>query len=250
MRIFVSTVLLLLSAGVYALGDCNGNQNCNDTDNYYNTYNKGGEGGNGYGGYSKAYGGDARASAYQGQHQGQQQDQNQSQYQGNLGINKAVGTGNETNISFGEQKIEAEPAIAPGIAPPDPTAPCIATYGASGAGGGVVSLGFSAYEYDEVCGALEFYRVVGKDPTHKGKADKAVSLAYAMLLDKMESEMGPTKWEKANAQEEPKPAAASSASYEYDTQDGGFMRVSFRRAEPEKRIQLKSGLTVRSASER
>jgi hypothetical protein len=248
MRKLVSVVLLLSSAGVYALGDCNGNQNCNDTDNYYNTYNKGGDGGdggNGYGGYAKAYGG----NAYQNQRQQQGQDQYQGQYQGNLGINKAVGTGNETNISFGEQTIEAEPAIAPAIAPPDPTAPCLATYGASGAGGGVVSLGFSAYEYDEICGGLEFYRVVGSDPAHKAKADEVVGLAHAMLLQKIEEEMGPERYAAATVKED-KPAAGTSASYEYPTNDGGFMRVSFRQSEPEPKTVLKSGVSFRTTADR
>jgi hypothetical protein len=226
--IIASTVALLFSASVYAqnaevesnfsAGQVGAAAAAQANGGQANGYGYGGnsEVGNGFGNFSPS------ASAIGHQDQGQLQHQGQGQFQGNVG----VGSGNDTQISFGEQKIEAEPAIAPGIAPPDPTAPCIATYGASGAGGGVVSLGFSAYEYDEVCGALEFYRVVGKDPAHKAQADKAVGLAYAMLLDKIKSEMGPTKWEEATGSNTPA-EGGTTASYQYPTQDGGMMKVSF-----------------------
>lgn len=231
MRLLVSTVLLLLSAGVYAFGDCNGNQNCNDT------YNKGGDGG-----YAKAYGGDggdanvgngfgnfspkaeadayanSKASAYQGQYQDQQQ------YQGNLGINKAVGAGNTTIIQS-KTTVDAEPAIAPAIAPGDPTAPCYVTLGGSAAGGGIASIGFSGYKYDTICGAMEFYRVVGKDPEHQKQASKAVNVAYHNLMNRMWDEMGETEYNKATG--DVVEDSGTTASHTYPTQDGGFMKVSF-----------------------
>lgn len=168
--------------------------------------------GNGLGNFSpssKAYGGDADVDIYnrntntnlnsqklynanvginkQGQDQDQYQGQGQGQGQGQVGIVKD-GDQTLTITDNSRTEVNAEPAIAPDVSPPDPTAPCLATYGGGAAGGGVVSLGFSAYEYDEICGALEFYRVVGK--THGKLADQAVRLAHAMLLKKIKEEMG------------------------------------------------------------
>ena len=228
-RLIVSTVLLLFSVGVYAGANCNGNKNCNNVaNNYGDTYNKGGDGGNGY---AKAYGGDAKAAAKayasqkHGQYQDQYQDQYQGQYQGNLGVNKAVGSGNDTSISFGSQSVDAEPAIAPAIAPGDPTAPCYVTLGGSAAGGGIASIGFSGYKYDTICGAMEFYRVVGKDPAHAKNAAKAVSVAYHNLMNRMWDEMGETEYNKATG--DVVEDSGTTANYSYPTQDGGFMKVSF-----------------------
>lgn len=183
-----------------------------------------------YGGDAKAYGGDADVDIYnknsnyntnlnsnkqelynanigvnkQGQDQGQYQGQGQQQ--GQVGI---VKDGDQVLVikdnSVRTSEVNAEPAIAPDISPPDPTAPCLATYGAGGAGGGVVSLGFSAYEYDEICGALEFYRVAGK--THVELADVAVKLAHAMLLKKIKDEMGEEDY---NAALNPEQSAAAA----------------------------------------
>lgn len=229
MRVFVSTVLLLFSVGVYAGANCNGTHNCNTVE--------GGEGGDG--GYAKAYGGDANvgngfgnfspkaeadAWAKQKQYQKQYQGQDQGQYQGNLGVNKAVGTGNTTIIQS-SSKLEAEPAIAPAIAPGDPTAPCYVTLGGSAAGGGVASIGFSGYKYDTICGAMEFYRVVGKDPAHAENAAKAVKVAYHNLMNRMWNEMGETEYNKATG--DVVADSGTSASHTYPTQDGGFMKVSF-----------------------
>lgn len=65
---------------------------------------------------NKAYGGSASAKAYGGhasQGQGQEQGQSQigineqGQYQGNVGVNKAVGTGNKTSVSIGGDTFES-----------------------------------------------------------------------------------------------------------------------------------------------
>lgn len=231
MRLLISTVLLLFSVGVYALGDCNGNQNCNEN-NYGPTINKGGNA------YAGAIGVGKGGNAHQGQfqiginkqnqdqYQKQYQGQDQGQYQGNLGINKAVGTGNQTVIKSDTQ-VDAQPAIAPAIAPGDPTAPCYVTYGGSAAGGGVAALGFSAYKYDTICGAMEFYRVAAKDSKHAAEAHTLVTVAYHNLLNQMQVEMGDTEFNKAMGS--PPEGEATSAEYTYPAQDGGFMKVSFER---------------------
>ncbi len=230
MRLLVSTVLLLFSVGVYAFGDCIGNKNCSDNSVDNSVTNKGG---NGYGGNAYAKGGDvnvgngfanfspkAEADAYASQ----RQYQDQQQYQGNLGINKAVGTGNSTIIQS-KTTVDAEPAMAPAIAPGDPTAPCYVTLGGSAAGGGIASIGFSGYKYDTICGAMEFYRVVGNDPTHKKQASKAVNVAYHNLMNRMWDEMGETEYNKATG--DVVEDSGTTASHTYPTQDGGFMKVSF-----------------------
>jgi hypothetical protein len=227
MRVFVSTVLLLLSAGVYAGANCNGTHNCNEI--------SGGDGGNAYQG-QKAYGGDADQDQWQvginknvninDLNNKQYQGQGQQQGQGQIGINKAVGAGNSTTISS-STKVDAEPAIAPAIAPGDPTAPCYVTYGGSAAGGGVAALGFSAYKYDTICGALEFYRTAGQDSDHAAEAKTLVTVAYHNLLNQMQVEMGDTEFNKAMGA--PPEGEATSAEYTYPAQDGGFMKVSFER---------------------
>ncbi len=235
MRLLASTVLLLVSAGVYAAGDCNGLGNCSPSNKAY-----GGDGGyakayGGDGGYAKAYGGDAnvgnglgnfspKATADADAHARATAYQNQQQYQGNLGINKAVGTGNTTIIQS-KTTVDAEPAMAPAIAPGDPTAPCYVTLGGSAAGGGIASIGFSGYKYDTICGAMEFYRVVGNDPTHKKQASKAVNVAYHNLMNRMWDEMGETEYNKATG--DVVEDSGTTASHTYPTQDGGFMKVSF-----------------------
>lgn len=233
MRVFASTVLLLFSVGVYALGDCNGNQNCNEN-NYGPTINKGGnayagaigvgKGGNAHQGQFQIGINKQSQDQYQKQYQGQ--DQGQGQFQGNVGLNKAVGQGNTTTITS-TSKLEAEPAIAPAIAPGDPTAPCYVTLGGSAAGGGVASIGFSGYKYDTICGAMEFYRVVGQDPAHAKQAAKAVNVAYHNLMNRMHNEMGETEYTKATGDKVED--AGTTASYSYPTQDGGFMKVSFEK---------------------
>jgi hypothetical protein len=237
--ILLAALLSLAFGTVYAVGgaDCNGFGNCNP-DNSITNKAYGGDGGDAY---SKAYGGDADAKAKaevdiynsnknyntnlnsqklyntnvginkQGQGQGQDQDQYQGQDQGQGQLQGQVGIvkdGDQVLIikDNSVRKVEAEPAIAPDISPPDPTAPCLATYGGGAAGGGVVSLGFSAYEYDEICGALEFYRVAGG--THAELADVAIKLAHAMLLKKIKAEMGDEDY---NAALNPEQTAATPA---------------------------------------
>ena len=212
-RLLVSTVLLLLSVGVYANGDgprgfCNGPGNdCNKvtiSNKAYggDAYAKGGDA------YQKqtAYGGNAYSDQEQGQfqiginkqdqdqYQGQGQDQDQYQKALSIALQKQSTDGNKQNLTINSNtKVEAEPAIAPAIAPGDPTAPCIATYGGSGAGGGVFSFGISAYEYDEICGGLEFYRATADSDSKEVQAMRAVTIraTYALLQQKIESELGP-----------------------------------------------------------
>jgi hypothetical protein len=226
MRILVSTVLLLLSAGVYAFGDtnCQGLGNCNEyEDNSITNKAYGGDGG-----YAKAYGGDG-GDANVGNGIGNFSPKSQAdayakqlQLQGNVGL----GSGNATTVQIqSKSKIEAEPAIAPSIAPGDPTAPCYVTLGGSAAGGGIASFGFSGYKYDTICGAMEFYRVVGNDPTHKKQASKAVNVAYHNLMNRMWDEMGETEYNKATG--DVVEDSGTTASHTYPTQDGGFMKVSF-----------------------
>jgi hypothetical protein len=216
MRLFVSTVALLFSMSVYAFGDYVDESNTNQQGQLQGQ----------------------QQGQLQGQHQGQGQGQGQAQgifhsgnahqgqLQGNVGVNKAVGQGNTTTITS-SGTIEAEPAIAPAIAPGDPTAPCYVTLGGSAAGGGVASIGFSGYKYDTICGAMEFYRVVGNDPAHADQAHKAVKVAYHNLMNRMWDEMGETEYTKATG--DTVADAGTTASYSYPTQDGGFMKVSFEK---------------------
>lgn len=165
--------------------------------------------GNGFGNFSPKAEADAYAKSLQ--------------LQGNVGL----GSGNATKIQIqSKSKIEAEPAIAPSIAPGDPTAPCYVTLGGSAAGGGIASIGFSGYKYDTICGAMEFYRVVGNDPAHKANAAKAVNVAYHNLMNRMWDEMGETEYNKATG-DVVEDASGTTASHTYPTQDGGFMKVSF-----------------------
>ncbi len=240
-RTILIAILTLAFSTAYAGANCNGKGNCNDYDIDVDksTTNKayGGDGGNAYskayggdGGdsYSKAYGGnaysgsksysdaEAAAAAYAKQQQGQ------GQFQGNVGL----GTGNKTQVVIqSKSTVDAQPAIAPGIAPGDPTAPCYVTMGGSAAGGGIASIGFSGYKYDTICGALEFYRTVGKDPAHSKDANKAVSVAYHNLMNRMWDEMGETEYNKATG--DVVEDSGTTASHTYPTEDGGFMKVSF-----------------------
>lgn len=212
-------LLLLSSAGAYAAFDCNGVKNCNTDESIHNT-NKayGGDGGDGGKAYSKSYaeGGNAYAkggNAYQSQKayggdaeqdqwqvginkQGQDQGQEQDQYQKalSLALQKQSNDGNkQTLVIKSKTDVDAEPAIAPAVAPGDPTAPCIATYGGSAAGGGIFAFGVSAYEYDEICGGLEFYRATADSGSKEVEAMRAVTIraTYALLQKKIESELGP-----------------------------------------------------------
>ena len=229
MRTIASTVLLLFSVAICAQEA--------EVDNDFSPGSSGaaaasraygGDGGDarayGYGGDARAYGGNAYQ--HQGQQQGQHQGQNQGQgqYQGNFGINKAVGTGNETTVSISDsQKVEAEPAIAPDLGSRNPTAPCYATWDVSGAGGGVVAIGLGGYKYDVVCGSLEFYRQVAQDPGHKAQADQVVGLAHAVLLERIEDELGPEKYAALTSESK---SGQQSASLNVRFPDGGMMKVS------------------------
>jgi len=208
-----SMLLLLFAAGAYAAFDCNGVKNCNTDESIHNT-NKayGGDGGNAYsksyseggdayakGGNAyqsqKAYGGDAEQDQWQIGINKQDQEQDQSQYQKALSIalQKQSTDGNKQSLTINSStKVDAEPAIAPAIAPGDPTAPCIATYGGSAAGGGIFAFGVSAYEYDEICGGLEFYRATADSTSKEVQAMRAVTIraTYALLQQKIESELG------------------------------------------------------------
>lgn len=214
MRKLVSIVLLLFSAGVYAFGDLvdnsihqsQGQAQGQDQDQNQHQSNSVG---NGIGNFSP----EAEAAAFA----------KQLQLQGNVGL----GSGNDTSISIsGKNDVDAQPAIAPAIAPGDPTAPCFVTYGGSAAGGGVAALGFSGYKYDPVCGALEFYRTVGADASHSKQAHKAVDVAYHSLMNSFYSDMGETEYNKATGTVKAE-GTGTTASYTYPIQDGSFMKVSF-----------------------
>ncbi len=90
-------------------------------------------------------------------------------------------------------------------------------------------MGFSAYKYDTICGAMEFYRVAGNDPDHEKEAKTLVTVAYHNLLNQMQVEMGDTEFNKAMGS--PPEGEATSASYTYPASDGGFMEVSFKRVD-------------------
>lgn len=225
-RLLTSIVLLLFSAGVYAVGDCAGISNCDDNiiqGQQQGQKAYGGDGGDG--GYAKAYGGDSNVGNGFGNFSPKAEADAYAkslQLQGNVGL----GSGNKTAIAIkSKSTIEAEPAIAPAIAPGDPTAPCYVTFGGSAAGGGVAALGFSGYKYDTICGAMEFYRVVGQDPAHSASAKKAVNVAYHNLMNRMWDEMGETEYNKATG--DVVEDSGTTASHTYPTQDGGFMKVSF-----------------------
>jgi hypothetical protein len=219
MRKLVSVVLLLSSAGVYAFGDvnCNGNGSCAENDNSVSAsvgdvkqYGGDTNVGNGIGNFSPKSEAEAYALA------------KQLQLQGNVGL----GSGNDTSINIsGKNDVDAQPAIAPAIAPGDPTAPCYVTLGGSVAGGGVAALGFSGYKYDTICGAMELYRVLKGDPAHAKQVKKAVDVAYHNLMNRMWNEMGDTEYNKATG--EIVAESGTTASHTYPTQDGGFMKVSF-----------------------
>lgn len=221
MRSLLAIGLLSLSVAVYANGEGppDGNRGfCNgpgDDCNKIITTNEGGDGGDAYAN-SRAYaeGGDAYqkqtaygGSAYQGQDQDQDQfqiginkqdqDQDQDQYQKAIAAQlqkaSADNEGNQQNLSITSYaKVEAEPAIAPAVAPGDPTAPCYSTWGGSAAGGGVVSFGLSGSTYDVICGGLEFYRTTAGDSSDEVRAMRSATIAatYALLQKKIESELG------------------------------------------------------------
>lgn len=107
----------------------------------------------------------------QGQHQGQGQGQDQYQGQGQdqgqgqsqFGINKAVGTGNRTNVTVEGDDIDAEPAIAPGLAALVGTQ-CKGSVSVSGAGGGLVSAGIGMTYDDKECNLREAIKLLGSLP--------------------------------------------------------------------------------------
>jgi len=248
MRYAASTVLLLFSVAVYAEYDNGGNgceEDCGSTFNINvpiakggNAYAKGGDayakGGNAYQS-QKAYGGSAYQDQDQGQFQvginkqGQDQDQDQYQKALSLALQKQSNDGNKQNLTINSRTtVDAEPAIAPAIAPGDPTAPCIATYGGSAAGGGIFSFGVSAYEYDEICGGLEFYRATADSGSKEVEAMRAVTIraTYALLQKKIESELGPDGY-----------ASAVGITVE----DSGTQAVRLRRAPQGDLIQASYG---------
>lgn len=87
----------------------------------------------------------------QGQKQGQGQDQGQSQFGAVLGVQKGIGSGNDTEVNIGGDSITYKPAAnGTPVNPPAPTAECLATWG--GGGGGVLFTGaVSGWKYSVPC---------------------------------------------------------------------------------------------------
>lgn len=122
----------------------------------------------------------------QGQNQGQLQGQGQGQFQGNVGL----GSGNSTGVNVGGDTFNTEykevkqdvPAYAPNAIAAPATAPCYATWAASGGGMGVISLGGSGYVKDHGCALGEVARVAAATG-NKAIADEAVILMFALVKE-------------------------------------------------------------------
>jgi hypothetical protein len=97
----------------------------------------------------------------QGQEQGQSQGQGQEQYQGNIGVNKATGSGNSTDVTVEGDDYEA-PAFAPALSALTGTT-CMGSTSASGGWvGGAIGLGTTWT--DEECQRREAMKLLGSLP--------------------------------------------------------------------------------------
>lgn len=151
-----------------AAGDCNGGDgylaggsvsNCGNTDNSVNN--------------SAAAAAAANASQHQGQGQNQGQHQGQGQSQSNkvkvgttdVNLNSDVNvTKNDVTVEGDKTEVNAEPAIAPSLAGLTGTS-CMGSTTASGAGMGMVSVGFGTTWTDDQCTLRENIKLMTKlDP--------------------------------------------------------------------------------------
>jgi hypothetical protein len=97
----------------------------------------------------------------QGQEQGQSQGQGQEQYQGNIGVNKATGSGNQTDVTVEGDDYEA-PAFAPALSALTGTTCMGSSTGSVGWTGAALGLGTTWV--DEECQRREAMKLLGSLP--------------------------------------------------------------------------------------
>jgi len=137
--------------------------------------------------------------------------------QGQIGINKATGSGNKTDVSFSStNNVDAEPAIAPGIQGDVSNLTCMAHVGGSVAGGGIFALGIQAVYTDDQC----TYRANLPYVQRLFGQETARNYAHAYLQDPKGVLDAETEEEVAAILKHDKTAAATAVSSESTARKG------------------------------
>lgn len=186
-HLFVGLILVSLtsaaSAGGWQYGGDGGNANANASNRNYNSASAGANasaGASAYSSNSNRNSNSNRSSNMNLNSNGQGQEQ--GQVQGNVGL----GSGNSTSVEYQGDTYEAVkqdiPAYAPDAIAAPATAPCYATWAASGGGLGLVSLGGSGYVKDHGCALGEVARIAASTG-NQAIADEATALMFRLVKE-------------------------------------------------------------------